>query len=94
MKPFLAHMDEAFAIYAPLLGAGTKPYVRQLAAESFAYLLRRMRDDQAPVVVGMLCAYADEHASTEVTEGLAYLLYESVKVRPFCDPVRCPTGAY
>ena len=87
VKPFLSHLPEAFALYAPLLGAGRKPYVRQLAAESFAYLLRQLRDDQLPQALHMLCAHADTENDDAVVDGLSVLLFETVKV-PRAQPRR------
>ncbi len=76
-RPLVAELDSTFRLYLPLLAADRKPYVRQFAAESFAFLLRRVKTEQMPAAMRLLMGHA---ADLSGSDGLSLLLFESVKV--------------
>ncbi|KAK8782799.1 hypothetical protein V5799_015864 [Amblyomma americanum] len=68
-------IDLIFKLYVPLLGSQQKKYVRDFAAESFAFLLRKVADKDK--LVAMLLAYLE--TSPQNTDGIGRLLFEAVK---------------
>ncbi|XP_049511319.1 small subunit processome component 20 homolog [Dermacentor silvarum] len=68
-------IDLIFKLYVPLLGSQQKKYVRDFAAESFAFLIRKVSDKEK--LVDMMLAYLE--ANPQSTDGIGRLLFEAVK---------------
>ncbi|KAL3930141.1 MAG: hypothetical protein SGPRY_001667 [Prymnesium sp.] len=74
LKQLLADLPAAFDCYRPLL-AHDRPHVREFAAESFAYLLRRLATAQLPAAVGhIMSQHAGRHGPA-LDEGIANLFF-------------------
>ncbi|XP_077531498.1 small subunit processome component 20 homolog, partial [Haemaphysalis longicornis] len=68
-------IDLIFKLYVPLLGSQQKKYVRDFAAESFAFLLRKVTDKGK--LVDMMLSYLETHPQN--SDGIGRLLFEAVK---------------
>ncbi|KAL1433657.1 hypothetical protein MTO96_012480 [Rhipicephalus appendiculatus] len=68
-------IDLIFKLYVPLLGSQQKKYVRDFAAESFAFLIRKVSDKEK--LVDMMLTYLE--ANPQSTDGIGRLLFEAVK---------------
>jgi len=82
-----------FSLFAPLLGESTlqRPYIRQFAAEAFAYLLRKAKGEKLTEVVRYaLQPLRNSPSSEDSVEGLSIFFVEAVKVShetAFCKMV-------
>ncbi|RUS70515.1 hypothetical protein EGW08_021727, partial [Elysia chlorotica] len=67
--------QQVFGYYSHLLNASQKDYIKVFAAESCAYLLRKVKkqDELLTFLLGLL------KASPELTDGIGLLLFEMVK---------------
>lgn len=68
-------IDLIFKLYVPLLGSQQKKYVRDFAAESFAFLIRKVADKEK--LVDMMLTHLEAHPQS--TDGIGRLLFEAVK---------------
>lgn len=84
-KSLLDHLKSLFTHYLPFL-AHKKSYIRQFAAESFAFLIRKLPDDQiASHLEALWESLHDQRIQTSgersyYSNGLALLLFYTVKV--------------
>nr|XP_006819783.1 PREDICTED: small subunit processome component 20 homolog [Saccoglossus kowalevskii] len=71
----LKDIQDVFLFYSPLLGSSKKDYVRRFAAESFAFLLRKLKD------FDKMMYYILHHMEekTELCEGVGKLFFEMMK---------------
>ena len=77
-RHFGAHIIETFDLVLPLLGSSYKDYVRHFAAESFAYLVRKVRvADLSPLASHMLDAARVGDAT--VRTSVAFVWFETMK---------------
>lgn len=74
------------SLYVPLLASTNKPYVRQFAAESFAFLLRKVKAEKLSDALALLTAHADTSGDTD---GLSTLVFETIKVCPLFHHPQC-----
>uniref|UniRef100_A0A131YFV3 U3 small nucleolar RNA-associated protein 20 n=1 Tax=Rhipicephalus appendiculatus TaxID=34631 RepID=A0A131YFV3_RHIAP len=68
-------IDLIFKLYVPLLGSQQKKYVRDFAAESFAFLIRKVSDKEK--LVDMMLTYLE--ANPQSTDGIGRLQFEAIK---------------
>lgn len=68
-------MDLIFRLYVPLLGDHQKDYVRDFAAESFAFLMRKVPDKEQ--LVGLIFKHLE--TSPRYTAGIGKLFFEMTK---------------
>ena len=67
---------------APLLGEDNsqKPYIRNFAAESFSYLIRKAPVDQLKVIVAYILSLLHATPTESFVEGVAKLFFETIKL--------------
>jgi len=91
-KSLLGHLKALFPHYLPFL-AHKKSYIRQFAAESFAFLLRKLSDDQIESHLAALWDSLEEQTTTaqrsHYLDGLALLLFHVVKVPHVSGHICC-----
>ncbi|KAG0334906.1 U3 snoRNP protein, partial [Podila humilis] len=71
-----------FKLLAPLLGEDNsqKPYIRNFAAESFSYLIRKAPTDHLRVILDYILSLLRETPTEDFVEGVAKLLFETIKL--------------
>ncbi|KAF9948490.1 U3 snoRNP protein [Mortierella alpina] len=71
-----------FKLLAPLLGEDNsqKPYIRNFAAESFSYLIRKAPVDQLKVIVAYILSLLHATPTESFVEGVAKLFFETIKL--------------
>ncbi|KFH66562.1 hypothetical protein MVEG_07087 [Podila verticillata NRRL 6337] len=71
-----------FKLLAPLLGEDNtqKPYIRNFAAESFSYLIRKAPADHLRVILAYILSLLRETPTEDFVEGVAKLLFETIKL--------------
>ncbi|KAG0093776.1 U3 snoRNP protein [Podila epicladia] len=71
-----------FKLLAPLLGEDNiqKPYIRNFAAESFSYLIRKAPADHLRVILTYILSLLRETPTEDFVEGVAKLLFETIKL--------------
>ncbi|KAG0221648.1 armadillo-type protein [Mortierella sp. GBAus27b] len=71
-----------FKLVAPYLGEDNaqKPYIRNFAAESFSYLIRKAPADHLNVILDYILSLLRETPTENFVEGIAKLLFETVKL--------------
>lgn len=69
-------------LIAPYLGEDNaqKPYIRNFAAESFSYLIRKAPIDHLKVILDYILSLLHESPTENFVEGIAKLLFETVKL--------------
>ncbi|KAG0255909.1 U3 snoRNP protein [Mortierella polycephala] len=71
-----------FKLLAPLLGEDNaqKPYIRNFAAESFSYLIRKAPIDHLKVILAYILSHLRDTPTENFIEGIAKLLFETIKL--------------
>lgn len=71
-----------YRLIAPYLGEDNaqKPYIRNFAAESFSYLIRKAPVDHLKVILDYILLQLRESPTENFEEGIAKLLFETVKL--------------
>ncbi|KAF9352003.1 U3 snoRNP protein, partial [Mortierella sp. NVP85] len=71
-----------FKLISPYLGEDNaqKPYIRNFAAESFSYLIRKAPVDHLKVILDYILLQLRESPTEKFEEGIAKLLFETVKL--------------
>ncbi|KAF8986162.1 U3 snoRNP protein [Entomortierella lignicola] len=71
-----------FKLLAPYLGEDNaqKPYIRNFAAESFSYLIRKAPLDHLKVILTYILSLLRESPTEDFVEGIAKLLFETIKL--------------
>ncbi|KAK5808754.1 armadillo-type protein [Linnemannia elongata] len=71
-----------FKLLAPLLGEDNsqKPYIRNFAAESFSFLIRKAPVDHLKVIIAYILTLLRETPTEDFVEGVAKLLFETIKL--------------
>ncbi|KAF9085956.1 U3 snoRNP protein [Mortierella sp. AD031] len=71
-----------FKLLAPLLGEDNsqKPYIRNFAAESFSFLIRKAPVDHLKVILTYILSLLRESPTENFVEGVAKLLFETIKL--------------
>ncbi|ORZ39335.1 armadillo-type protein [Catenaria anguillulae PL171] len=82
-RDVLRNMAQVYDMLSPLLGHATvqKPYIRQFAAESLSFMLRKLKRDQVPVLIAHIFASLDaesHHTASQYAEAIGYLIAETV----------------
>lgn len=72
----------SYRLLAPLLGEDNtqKPYIRNFAAESFSYLIRKAPADHLRVILAYILSLLRETSTEDFVEGVAKLLFETIKL--------------
>eukprot|EP00124_Ichthyophonus_hoferi_P003712 Ihof_evm2s341 gene=Ihof_evmTU2s341 len=78
-KYLVRDIDEVFSYYLDLLAEDQRPHVRQFAAESFSFLLRKVPVANFGERVDAIFTHLHNHSRPEFIEGLGALLFETVK---------------
>lgn len=68
-------IEPVFKLYEPLLSESHKDYIKAFAAESFAFLMRKVQDKAS--LLNLIFNRADEDDSLE--RGFGVLLFEMLK---------------
>lgn len=85
-QSYYALLTTAVSIYnrllAPLLGEDNsqKPYIRNFAAESFSFLIRKAPVDHLKVIIAYILTLLRETPTEDFVEGVAKLLFETIKL--------------
>ncbi|KAI1314951.1 U3 snoRNP protein [Mortierella claussenii] len=71
-----------FKLLAPFLGEDNsqKPYIRNFAAESFSYLIRKAPVDHLKVILAYILTLLRESPTENFVEGVAKLFFETIKL--------------
>ncbi|KAI8602190.1 armadillo-type protein, partial [Dissophora ornata] len=71
-----------FKLLAPFLGedSSQKPYIRNFAAESFSYLIRKAPVDHLKVILTYILSQLRESPTENFVEGVAKLFFETIKL--------------
>ncbi|KAG0375311.1 U3 snoRNP protein [Mortierella sp. AD032] len=71
-----------FKLLAPMLGEDNsqKPYIRNFAAESFSFLIRKAPVDHLKVILAYILSLLRETPTEDFVEGVAKLLFETIKL--------------
>ncbi|KAF9926096.1 U3 snoRNP protein [Linnemannia zychae] len=71
-----------FKLLAPFLGEDNsqKPYIRNFAAESFSFLIRKAPVDHLKVILAYIFTLLRETPTENFVEGIAKLLFETIKL--------------
>ncbi|KAG0201811.1 U3 snoRNP protein [Mortierella sp. GBA30] len=71
-----------FKLLAPLLGEDNsqKPYIRNFAAESFSYLIRKAPVDHLKVILAYILSLLHDTPTENFVEGVAKLFFETIKL--------------
>ena len=71
-----------FRLLAPYLGEDNiqKPYIRNFAAESFSYLIRKAPLDHLKVILTYILSLLHDSPTEDFVEGVAKLFFETIKL--------------
>ncbi|KAF9352647.1 U3 snoRNP protein [Mortierella sp. AD094] len=71
-----------FKLLAPFLGEDNaqKPYIRNFAAESFSYLIRKAPIDHLKVILAYILSLLHDSPTENFVEGVAKLFFETIKL--------------
>lgn len=82
----------AYSYYLTLFEEDRKPHIRQFAAESFSFLMRKVPTDAFADLVDSMLAHLGTHQSDAFVDALGGLFFESIK--GVCMACYCWSSAF